>query len=463
MKLPLALFVALISAHSGIVCADDERVTISYWEKWTGEEGEAMEHIVDRFNESQERIFIEYQTVSQIDQKLLLSVLAKNPPDLAGLWAPFVAPYADRGLINPLSSLAEEAGFDAATELDPTYYEMCRHRGELWALPSSAMAIMLYKNDQILGEAGIDPEIEPADFAKLDELGKQLTRVEVERNGTRREIPFLELTESELTNRSYEITRLGFDPTVAQVWLPYFPGWFGGGLIDPENGNVDYDAPSLQAALAWYRTFFETYGLEQVRRFGSSHGGFASSGNPFFSGKVAMIINGPWLPKFAEEYAPGLRFRTCALPSVDGIAPDTTLADSDIIVIPRGAKHPKEAFEFLAFLSRLEISEQLNLAQSKMSPLAKRSTSFVEEHPNREIERFHNVMTEGEPFLVYRSVVFSRFISELYTAFDIASRSLEESHAFLRDVEAKTNERIRRAEERWDRRETEFREVGNVR
>ena len=38
---------------------------------------------------------------------------------------------------------------------------------------------------------------------------------------------------------------------------------------------------------------------------------------------------------------------------------DVTTADCDVMVIPRGAAHPREAFEFIAFVQRQAVMERL--------------------------------------------------------------------------------------------------------
>lgn len=41
----------------------DGRVVLDYWEKWTSHEAAAMQTVVDRFNESQSGIFVNYLTM----------------------------------------------------------------------------------------------------------------------------------------------------------------------------------------------------------------------------------------------------------------------------------------------------------------------------------------------------------------------------------------------------------------
>src|ERR1022692_2280740 len=51
--------------------AAGSRVTVDYWEKWSGFEADAMQAVVDDFNRSQDRIEVRFLSVSEVDTKLL--------------------------------------------------------------------------------------------------------------------------------------------------------------------------------------------------------------------------------------------------------------------------------------------------------------------------------------------------------------------------------------------------------
>jgi ABC-type glycerol-3-phosphate transport system substrate-binding protein len=72
------------------------RVHVIYWEKWTGFEREAMRVLVDDFNRSQQRIFVDYMAVSAVNKKTLVATAGGNPPDLAGVVAQEVFNFADK-------------------------------------------------------------------------------------------------------------------------------------------------------------------------------------------------------------------------------------------------------------------------------------------------------------------------------------------------------------------------------
>ena len=82
----LRCFLCAVSGMTGTsLFAASDRVTITYWEKWTGFEADAMRSVVDDFNASQDRIFVEMSAVSQIDRRLVLATAGGVPPDVAGI------------------------------------------------------------------------------------------------------------------------------------------------------------------------------------------------------------------------------------------------------------------------------------------------------------------------------------------------------------------------------------------
>src|SRR5215510_11638498 len=80
----------------------DDKVHVVYWEKWTGFEKDAIREVVDDFNQSQDRIFVDLVSVSVIRQKTLLATAGGNPPDLAGLMNDAVVEFAEKNALTPL-------------------------------------------------------------------------------------------------------------------------------------------------------------------------------------------------------------------------------------------------------------------------------------------------------------------------------------------------------------------------
>src|SRR5438067_6645511 len=123
------------------------KVHITYWEKWTGAEGEAMQKVVDAFNRSQNRIVVEYLSVSDVDRKTLVATAGSDPPDVSGVWDYTIYSFADNNALTPLDDFIRREGWTPEQWLAryyPVYAGMCEHHGKICALPSSPTTIALH-------------------------------------------------------------------------------------------------------------------------------------------------------------------------------------------------------------------------------------------------------------------------------------------------------------------------------
>jgi maltose-binding protein MalE len=80
-----------------------------------------------------------------------------------------------------------------------------------------------------------------------------------------------------------------------------------------------------------------------------------------------------------------------AFPSSSPALTDVTWCLADVNVIPRGARHPREAFEFMNYMNRQDVVEKLANLQCKISPLAQVSEEFLTHHNNPFIRVFNRL------------------------------------------------------------------------
>lgn len=110
----------------------------------------------------------------------------------------------------------------------------------------------------------------------------------------------------------------------------------------------------------------------------------------------AMIVDGE-LKAFHSELMPAevrqkhSQWGAAPFPSAVPGLENVCYAGMDVLVIPRGAKHKKEAFEFIAFVSRQDQMERLCSMHSKNSPLREVSEEFIRNHPNPYIHVFEQL------------------------------------------------------------------------
>jgi ABC-type glycerol-3-phosphate transport system substrate-binding protein len=408
------------------------RVVVSYWEKWTGSDMEAMRAIVDDFNATvgaEKGIYVRNISLANVQHKTLAATAAGVPPDIAGLWTAQLVQYALRGALTPLDELAREHGIDEA-DYKPIYWDICNYEGKLYALPTTPAVVALHYNKRFFYEAadklhaaGLDPTRPPRDLAEFDRYAQLL---DVPIPGTNR------------------LARAGYFTMDTGWYIMYSQVWFGGGAWDSQQQKYTLLRPENIAAYEWVASYSKRMGTEAFMDFKSGLGGFASPTNPFLAGSVAMIQQGPWLGSYVEKYNADMsqavlpfalepflprvvrpfnyEWAVAAFPSaVPGArGKDVSYNESDVLVIPRGAKHPREAFEFMAYLQRPEVNEKLGKLTGKHSVLKNNTESWVYTHRNPYVDVFDRLAASPNARAIDQTPIYTEGLTEL----DVAAQQI---------------------------------------
>ena len=111
-------------------------VHVTYWEKWVEFEAKADQAVIDRFNQSQDGIVVDYYSVSLPDRKTLVATAGGDPPDIAGLHEQNIATFADAEALQPLDDFIRRDGMTNQEWLAryyPVYARICSHGGHVCA------------------------------------------------------------------------------------------------------------------------------------------------------------------------------------------------------------------------------------------------------------------------------------------------------------------------------------------
>ncbi|MCC7390671.1 MAG: extracellular solute-binding protein [Phycisphaerales bacterium] len=395
----------------GIKDTPPGRVVLDYWEKWTGQEGLAMRRVVDEFNGSQDRVWVRYFSLSAIEQKAMVAISGGDPPDILGLWDFAFPAFAEAGALLPLDALDAayrgelapvfrdrygEAGWVFERErFAPPIWDLVRYKGAAWGAVSTCSSMALYYTREAVREVGLDPDSPPRTIEEFDLAAERLTTLD--EHGTLR--------------------RAGFVHREPGWWDWIWGYFFGGSLLDGA-GASSAAAPENVRAYEWLQTYPERIGPSRMLAFQSGFGGYNSVQQPLLSGKVAMCLHGPFLANVVGTFKPGFDYAAAPFPVEAGIYdPERPIAllESDTLCVPRGCKHPREAFEFIAFVQRRGSLESLATQHAKPSPLAEVSAGFAASHPNRSIAMHNRLVNSPRAFSKPRTRVWPQYESEFVT------------------------------------------------
>lgn len=77
--------------------------------------------------------------------------------------------------------------------------------------------------------------------------------------------------------------------------------------------------------------------------------GNPGDGGAFANGRVSMVVQGNWYVDTIQRYKPDLNYGIAPIPVAEGVKGPVTWSGGWSVVIPKGAKHPQEAFEFMKY------------------------------------------------------------------------------------------------------------------
>lgn len=433
-KFPLLTAVLLCACVLLAAChrqppAAHGKIVIKYWEKLNGFEADAVRAVVNDFNNSQDRIYVDFTSVSQIDNKFMLATAGGVPPDVAGIWSHMLPVYAENNALMPLDKLAAENNIRRDQYID-VVWQLCCHRQHLWALPTTPSSIVLVWNKKLFREAGLDPEKPPRSIKELEEYNDKIIKYRPDGR----------------------IERIGFLPREPDWYDATWGFWFGANMWDG-NRKITANSPEMIAAYQWLESYPKRFGTDNLLALREGFGTFASPGNPFLTGRVAMEIQGSWIYSYIKNYAaPDFEWGVAPFPSADPEhLKDVALVESDVLVIPSGAKHPQEAFEFLKYLQTQKVMEKLCLGKLQFSPLKECSAEFFDHHPNPYIKTFLEIAKSPNARFAPRLPTWLEYNGDMRNAVSKIWDGKATAVDALNEVQEHQQKIFDKRMERWDR------------
>lgn len=280
-------------------------------------------------------------------QRLLCGIAGGDPPDVVWFDRFAVGEWAARGAFLCLQSFLErdqrERPDDPFTLWDHQFYSPCWaeacYDGKLFAVPTDTDNRAMYYNldllekhaEELIAAGCVDPD-DPT------QVGPPQTWDQLKKAA------------GILTQRDQDgkLIRVGLIPNYGNAWL-YIYGWLNGGeFMSPDGLTCTMNAPEIVEALAFMTEIYDIMGgAEAVSAFQMSQEG--GDLDPFLSGKIAMRIDGDGYVGSIANMRRDMRFGVCLAPAPEG-KKRLGWCGGWSLIIPTGAEHPEEAWEFIKYM-----------------------------------------------------------------------------------------------------------------
>jgi len=271
-------------------------------------------------------------------QRLVVAARAGDPPDVAYVDGRWVPEMAAPGLLTDIT--ANVARLDRSDWFAEPW-KGATLGGRIFAVPDRIDPWLVYYNTELFQKAGI------ATFPKTME---QLAEAAVKITG----------------DGVYGWGLIGAkDASLISRYINFLYA-FHGDLLTADGKKSAFAQPNSVAALRFYTDLLVKHKAAQPSAMAN---GLNDVNQLFMTGRVGMIIDGPWRQGSLREQAPNLKWAVAQLPPAAGKTP-RYLTSSWYYTLFKGGKNPDAAFRFVEFLLRPE-----NMARSVVTLPARKSAA----------------------------------------------------------------------------------------
>lgn len=391
------LLAGLMAGVSSFAATSANAVEIEYWQYVFDTRVDAMNQLIQRFQEENPGITVKQTTFPYADYqtRLVAATMARSGPDVVQLFYGWTDQFVRGRVIQPLSS--ETFPHDEIeSEFFPIVSAMKRD-GEYYGLPTAVRSLALFYNKNLFEEAGLDPEAPPTTLEELVAAAKAIAQTDAAGN---------------MSTAGMTLDMAGQDH---QWWREVLIRQFGGAPYNDDHTEVAYNSEAGIAALEFYTN------LQLVEEVGTR--GFMDEGQAAFrAGRAGMTIDGTFrLGSFStiEDFEWGVT----ELPANDeGVRSNYASYFANAIGSGAEGEELEAAEKFLAYISSpeamelwLEVVGELparrsvaltdeNLQDPIYGPFLHgleyaQTTLFVDEAAQRQttIDMANRVLIEGQP------------------------------------------------------------------
>lgn len=300
---------AVAACGSGSGSGSAGRMTLQFWNLFSGGDGARMVQLVNGFNKSQKDIQVKATTLTwgtPYYTKLTTSTIAGQAPDVAIMHLSRMASFAPTGIITQIDSgLMSKHGL-SASQFSPLPWQMAHSGGRLMAVPLDTHPMVMYYNTTIAKKAGL---------AASDGTLKPITGAN----------NLLHAFESAVSaGGKWGLSVDTEDVNGWRLWLALYSQLGGSSIVSPDGKEVLLDDSRGVEAASFLRD------LSIVSKVTAPATDYNASVALFGDQKAGFFLNGEW--EVTTFQTDGIPFSMTLFPQVYDNA--NTWSDSHSFVIP---------------------------------------------------------------------------------------------------------------------------------
>ena len=311
-------------------------VAINFWHAMSGHNGEVIEELVKRFNESQSEVVVTSTFQGSYDDeinKLKAGLQSKDVPAVVQVYDLGTRLLIDLKVITPMQDFIDREGFEIS-DIEPNVANYYSVDGRLQSMPFNTSNPVLYYNKNLFKEAGLDPEKAPRTWDEVAEYSRALTKKDASGN----------------------VTQWGCTFAMYGWFVEQFIAVQGGYYVNNENGRTalateaTFNGPEGVALLTWWKSLIDEGICANLGR------STTDTKKAFDSGVAAMTLDSTAglrdrISAAEGKFEVGVGFLPRAKEADYGTAGTIIGGASVWIINQRPAEEQEAAWKFVKFMS----------------------------------------------------------------------------------------------------------------
>jgi multiple sugar transport system substrate-binding protein len=356
MKKMVALCVCLLLAT---LFASADPVEVSVWHYFSPADTVAFNKIVADFNASQSGVKVVAQLLSreELIKQYTIGLVGGSLPDIGMIDNPDHAAFSAMGLFLDLSDRVK--GWEGDGKFFTGPWKSCIYQGKVYGVPQNSNCLAMFYNADMLKAAGVKV---PTTWDELRTAAKKLTK-----NGV----------------YGMAICAIG-NETGTYQYLPW--------LLSTGATVEKLNSPEAIKSMSFLT------GLVKEGSMSSEVINWTQSDveKQFVTGRVAMMINGPWQIPTIKKDSPKFNWALAKVPR-DKVS--ASVLGGENFGIISSSKHPNEAWEFITYLVQPKSIEEYCKISGKLPPRSDvmKSSSYWRTDPFLKVfgEQMETAMPRG--------------------------------------------------------------------
>ncbi|MBU9713685.1 ABC transporter substrate-binding protein [Evansella tamaricis] len=307
--------------------ANDSPLELEFWYGNGGDVGELIVAQVEKFNESQDNIYVNaifQDNYNTIAEKLQATVVGGNLPDIVQLNSRNWHTFGESDVLLDLTTVIENDNDFQIDDFDNGLIKDTLLNGGQYGLPFNRSTPILYYNKDLLDQLGYDSENPLENWVDVEEISKAIVD-------------------------SSDEERFGFT-ALLDAWYFYSLAWSNGGELVNEGGEIVFDSPESAAGLQFWADMAEAGLMLPPTASGSNSGQLLAE--HFYDEKVGILMTTTGALTFIEMNT-DFELGTAILPKFDKHAAPT--GGGNLSIVSRIDEERQDAaWEFLKFMTDTE-------------------------------------------------------------------------------------------------------------